>query len=262
MRKMITSIAAVLAVSALMAGSAFAGADKLVVKGTDGTTTKFSVQDDGNITTTGGFYYDAVNLRVGVGTTTPNTSLHIAANSTDALRGNTNSQHNNGAQGAVINFVKSRGTQASPAVLTTGDGTGDYIGAFVAQYWNGTTYDRSSQFAFRNDLTGYTVSGANVVPTMILFQTGASTSASDPNIMTERFRISSKGNIVAGNKGGVASANMTVTDTDGFLYIPVIAGQPTSTPTAYTGHSPIAVDAGGAKLWIYVGGAWKSATLN
>lgn len=46
MRKMMKSIAAVLAVSALTAGSAFA-ADKLVVMGTDGTTKKFVVTDTG-----------------------------------------------------------------------------------------------------------------------------------------------------------------------------------------------------------------------
>jgi len=52
MRKMITSIAAFLAVSALMVGAASA-ADKLVVKGTDGTTNVFSVSDSGK-TTIGG----------------------------------------------------------------------------------------------------------------------------------------------------------------------------------------------------------------
>lgn len=46
MRKMMKAIAAVLAVSALMAGSAFA-ADKLSVKGTDGSTNVFRVDDTG-----------------------------------------------------------------------------------------------------------------------------------------------------------------------------------------------------------------------
>ncbi|MBT0663409.1 hypothetical protein KI809_03760 [Geobacter pelophilus] len=49
MRKMMKAIAAVLAVSALTAGSAFA-ADKLVVMGTDGTTKKVVVTDSGQIT--------------------------------------------------------------------------------------------------------------------------------------------------------------------------------------------------------------------
>jgi len=49
MRKMITSIAAILAVSALMVGAASA-ADKLVVKGTNGTDTVFAVSDTGVLT--------------------------------------------------------------------------------------------------------------------------------------------------------------------------------------------------------------------
>lgn len=48
MRKMMKAIAAVLAVSALMVGSAFA-ADKLVVMGTDGTTKVTTVTDSGQL---------------------------------------------------------------------------------------------------------------------------------------------------------------------------------------------------------------------
>jgi hypothetical protein len=48
MRKMMKAIAAVLAVSAMMVGTAFA-TEKLIVKGTDGTTTVASISDTGMI---------------------------------------------------------------------------------------------------------------------------------------------------------------------------------------------------------------------
>jgi len=76
MRKMITSIAAVLAVSALMIGTATA-ADKLMVKGTDGTTDVFKVTDNGTIVTNGGFYYDGATKRLGIGTSTPGIDLNV-----------------------------------------------------------------------------------------------------------------------------------------------------------------------------------------
>ena len=52
MRKMIRGIAAVLAVSALMAGSAVAGTSKLEVKDASGATSVFKVENDGITTIT------------------------------------------------------------------------------------------------------------------------------------------------------------------------------------------------------------------
>lgn len=49
--------------------------------------------------------------------------------------------------------------------------------------------------------------------------------------------------------------------TTGFGYIPVTTGTPTGTPTAVTGYVPIVADSGGTKLWVYIGGSWKYATL-
>jgi hypothetical protein len=49
--------------------------------------------------------------------------------------------------------------------------------------------------------------------------------------------------------------------TTGFAYIPVTSGTPTGSPTSITGYVPMLVDSAGSKLWIYVGGSWKSATL-
>lgn len=68
--------------------------------------------------------------------------------------------------------------------------------------------------------------------------------------------LAAGGGSVICNSGALAT-----TATDGFFYIPTCAGTPTGTPTSYTGRSPLVIDSTGSKLFCYVGGAWKSATL-
>jgi len=50
--------------------------------------------------------------------------------------------------------------------------------------------------------------------------------------------------------------------TTGFAYIPVTTGTPQAVPTAITGYAPMVADSSGTKLWIYIGGSWKSTTLS
>jgi hypothetical protein len=45
--------------------------------------------------------------------------------------------------------------------------------------------------------------------------------------------------------------------TDGFTYLPSMAGTATGTPTAYTGTVPIVVDTTNQRVGLYLGGAWK-----
>jgi len=59
----------------------------------------------------------------------------------------------------------------------------------------------------------------------------------------------------------IGSASPVTTATTGFGYIPVTTGTPTGVPVAITGYVPIVADSGGDKLWIYIGGTWKYATL-
>lgn len=45
------------------------------------------------------------------------------------------------------------------------------------------------------------------------------------------------------------------------LYVPVASGAPSDTPTPVAGKVPMRIDPAGSKIWVYVGGAWKSASL-
>jgi hypothetical protein len=71
---------------------------------------------------------------------------------------------------------------------------------------------------------------------------------------SERMRIDSSGNIVAG-----ASAALATNATNGFLYVPTCAGTPTGTPTAITGMAPIVVDTTNNKLYFYSNAVWRDA---
>lgn len=64
------------------------------------------------------------------------------------------------------------------------------------------------------------------------------------------------GNIVNGTGTAVGT-----TATDGFIYLPIMAGTPTGVPTSYANRLPIQLDSSGNKLWAYVSGAWKSVTF-
>lgn len=68
----------------------------------------------------------------------------------------------------------------------------------------------------------------------------------------------------SGSDGSVAfnDAALSTSATVGFVMIPSCAGTPTGVPADIpTGQCPMVVDSSGTKLYVYVGGAWKSCTL-
>lgn len=71
----------------------------------------------------------------------------------------------------------------------------------------------------------------------------------------ERARITSAGSVV------LAKAALATTATDGYTYLPSVAGAPTGAPTAQTGAVPIVLDTTNSKLWARIGGAWKGVVL-
>jgi hypothetical protein len=68
-----------------------------------------------------------------------------------------------------------------------------------------------------------------------------------------RLTISSTGNIYP---SGASSTTMT----DGFFYIPSVAGVPTGVPTSVSGYSPMYYDATNNYLYVY-NGAWKRVSF-
>lgn len=73
--------------------------------------------------------------------------------------------------------------------------------------------------------------------------------------LAEKFRVSGKGNVTIG------TAALDTTATDGFLHISSSAGAPTGTPTAYAGRVPIHIDTTNSRIYVYIGGAWKSVAV-
>ena len=133
--------------------------------------------------------------KVGIGTTTPKTQLHVVeGNATTLPRGIISAQHNDGPHGAIVTFLKSRGTADDPKPLGYDAITGlwDYVGGVVSQPWNSAKgiYDRSSQIGFRLDSTPK-YAGGN--PTAITFVVGESLET-----LVEAMRITSATNVGVG----------------------------------------------------------------
>lgn len=57
-----------------------------------------------------------------------------------------------------------------------------------------------------------------------------------------------------------ADSALATSATDGFVYLPSMAGVPSGVPTGYTGTVPVAVDTTNNRLYGYAGGAWRNLT--
>ncbi len=260
MKKSVILMVGLLAMA--LAGSAQAAGTTMFAVQNSSAADMFTVTNLGDVTS-GSLFSDVVNSRVGVGTVTPSTTLHVASqDGLNPLRGLTNSQHNDGTQGAVINFVKSRGTQAAP----TQPVANDFIGVFSGQFWNNNgAYDRAAQFGFKNDaaVSAGTTGVNGAFPTAIMFFTGSHTTGTSD--VAEAMRISSSKNVVVGNGGGSAAADMLTSVTNGFLYIPNVAGvlSTCATVTTHAGHVPVWFDTTNSKICTCQAGALKcTAALN
>jgi hypothetical protein len=147
-----------------------------------------------------------------------------------------------GGQGGGVQLIRNAGT------LPT---SGQSLGTFA---WKGSDSANTNAAAeamieavAAENFTGSTAA------TDLLFYTKL-TGTGPGSAPTERARITSTGNFVAGNQAALAT-----TATDGFLYVPTCAGTPTGVPTAITGMAPIVVNTTNNKLYFYSGGAWRDA---
>jgi hypothetical protein len=141
--------------------------------------------------------------------------------------------------------VRSRGTQASPAAVVSGD---VLFNLDISGQETTTTQNTAARIIVEADGTP----GTNDMPGRISFATTAD-GASSPST---RLTINSAGSIIVGN----SSSALGTTATGGFLYVPSCAGLPTGVPTAITGVVPIVVDTTNSKLYFYSGGAWKASS--
>lgn len=72
---------------------------------------------------------------------------------------------------------------------------------------------------------------------------------------SERMRLDASGNISFGTGSLATSA------TDGFPYMPAMAGAPSGTPTAKTGRVPFVYDSTNHRIYVY-SGSWRKADLS
>jgi len=238
MKQVVRIILAAAAVAALAVPAM--AADKLIVKNAGGTADVFKVDDAGTITATSPtFYFDPVGVKLGIGTNAPAAGLNVVGTgvAVKAQRDNADTANALTALNAANDDITA-GNGIAFTLASKDAGGNAYAGAIM-----GAIFTTHAAFAHKTDLT-YRVTDRTVQSTPI-----------------ERLRISSSGNVLAGNRASLSTGALATTATDGFFYIPAVAGVPTGVPTAYTGMVPMQYDTTNSKLCLYNGG-WKCITWN
>ena len=118
------------------------------------------------------------NQYIGMGSFNPQTTLHVSSSLTTSPRGITSAQYDTGTNGARLHMRKSRGTEAAPTIVSTGDDLGNIL-------WSG--YDGAAyqeMASIRSAVTG-TVA-ANRVPTQLIFSTATDAATS---VLTDAMTI-------------------------------------------------------------------------
>jgi hypothetical protein len=149
--------------------------DKLIVQDATGTNTVFVVTD---------------SPAVGIGTANPSSTLSVTDQTTTANRGYIGSQNSSDAASANLILRKSRGTEAAPTAVASGD----YVGAFQFRSYSGTSYLRNAFVGARVDGTVTSTS----VPTDIFFCNSATDESDCYGSGKVRMLISATGNVGIG----------------------------------------------------------------
>lgn len=127
-------------------------------------------------------------IGIGTGATTPATLFQVADTVTTSPRGIMSSQHNTGTDGARLHLRKSRGSLASPTVITTGD----TLGRIVASGYDGSNYLEMGAISV---VASGTIASTRV-PTEIQFWTATDAA---PSVLTQRMTILNNGNVGIAN---------------------------------------------------------------
>lgn len=175
----------------------------LTMSGTSGTTQYSSISDvqtalgvtpvsltagyiaygtGSGITGESGFFYDTTNNRLGLGTDTPTTKLHVIDTISTSPRGILSSQYSDTTDGARIGFAKARGTTGSPTVVVTGD----TIGRLMFRGYDGTFAGFVETASIEVSATGTIGNALGRVPTQMIFSTGTDATQT---VLTEAMRI-------------------------------------------------------------------------
>jgi len=125
--------------------------------------------------------------QVGIGTTPQQSQLYVAQSgmNTQVTRGIISAFHYDGTSAAVLQLKRSRGTEAAPTALLSGDNDG----AIWATPYDGSGYQSTAAMIF--NINGTVSTGS--VPTDISFITGSATASRG-----EKMRITSAGNVGIG----------------------------------------------------------------
>lgn len=153
----------------------------------------------------------------------------------------------------------SNGTTSTRTLLQSSTTNGETI---VGAIPNGTgvnsgfaVYDNSDP-----DNGGYLYLSANTTENFLDNNKNGSGTARNFSIRmagTDAITCTQAGSVVAGKQGAALGA----TATDGFLYIPTVAGTPSGVPTTQTGSVAICFDTTNNKIYVYDGGWLATAAL-
>lgn len=210
-----------------------------VSRGGTGTGTAFT---SGSVVFAGGsgvysqdnadLFWDNTNKRLGVGTASPVSALHVDGGLATVGRYATS--------GAMV-LRRAEGSSGSPTAVSGASA----VSTLVSRGYDGSAYRDVASITVNSDGA---ISGSSS-PGSIAF----STTPSGSTATVTRMLISSAGNISA-------QAGFT-TMTDGFFYIPAAAGAPTGVPTSVSGGVPMYYDTTNDHFYVYRGG-WKKVLLS
>lgn len=140
---------------------------------------------------------------------------------------------------ATFAGLKANGTIGSASNVASGD----VLAAFMAFGFFSAGYLKGAEVRAVVDGTP----ASNAMPTKLVMQT-TRPGASAP---VDTLALDAKGNVIVG------SAQLATNATDGFVYVPNMAGVPTSTPTTVTGRTPLVYDDTNNHLYGYDGSEWR-----